>query len=132
MSFTRVRPFRRIALAGLFVAATAAAQFVDVTTPSGLEAIVDARYDADPDWWLSGLHFVDLDADGALDLFLSAHTGGSVAARNDGAGTSARRLHQHPIRPARTHHGLSDDAPRLGRVFPRLVRPNATRVRGVG
>ena len=29
-------------------------------------------------------------------------------------------------------HGLPDDAPRGGRIFPRLVRPHATRVCGVG
>ena len=36
---------------------------------------------------LSGLHLVDLDGDGKLDLFLSAHgTRGALAVLNDGTG----------------------------------------------
>ncbi len=46
--------------------------FTDVTRESGVEAIVDDNYAAHPKWWLSGLHLVDLDGDGHLDLFLSA------------------------------------------------------------
>jgi hypothetical protein len=63
--------------------------FTKVTVPSGVEAIVQQKYQADPDWWLSGLHLVDLDADGDLDLFLSAHGGGAVATLNSGGGVFA-------------------------------------------
>src|SRR2546421_1702202 len=61
--------------------------FTDVTKESGVAALVAQQYDKYPKWWLSGLHLVDLDGDGKLDLFLSAHgTGGALAALNDGAG----------------------------------------------
>jgi hypothetical protein len=63
------------------------AAFVDITRECGLEAIVDDKYAANPKWWLSGLHLVDLDGDGHLDFFMSAHGGGgAVAALNDGKG----------------------------------------------
>src|SRR5262249_31742114 len=61
--------------------------FTDITRESGLAAIVADKYTASPKWWLSGLHLVDLDGDGHLDLFLSAHGGGgAVAALGDGKG----------------------------------------------
>jgi hypothetical protein len=61
--------------------------FTDITRECGLEAIVKDKYEASPKWWLSGLHLVDLDGDGHLDLFMSAHGGGgAVAALNDGKG----------------------------------------------
>jgi hypothetical protein len=60
--------------------------FTKVTVPSGVEAIIQQKYEADPEWWLSGLHLVDLDTDGDLDLFLSAHGGGAVATLNSGGG----------------------------------------------
>jgi hypothetical protein len=64
--------------------------FTNVNGPSGVGAIVAQKYQEDPDWWLSGEHLVDLDNDGSLDLFLDAHTGGSVAALNDGHGAFTR------------------------------------------
>ena len=42
--------------------------FTDVTQESGLQQIVEDNYAAHPKWWLSGLHLVDLDGDGHLDL----------------------------------------------------------------
>ena len=54
-------------LAAVLGANLASAQFTDITESSGLGPIVDARYAAFPDWWLSGLHFIDLDDDGKLD-----------------------------------------------------------------
>lgn len=83
--------FRLLPLSFLFlllgVASGPEPAFVDVTRSCGLEAIVKEKYDAAPKWWLSGLHLVDLDGDGHLDVFLSAHGGGgAVAALNDGKG----------------------------------------------
>jgi hypothetical protein len=61
--------------------------FTAITRESNLAQIVEDNYAAHPKWWLSGLHLVDLDGDGQLDLFLSAHgTGGALAALNDGQG----------------------------------------------
>ena len=61
--------------------------FTDITKESGVEKIVSDKYEADPKWWHSGLHLVDLDGDGKLDLFLSSHGGGrAVALLNDGKG----------------------------------------------
>jgi len=61
--------------------------FTVITRESGLEQIVKDNYAAHPKWWLSGLHLVDLDGDGHLDLFLSAHgTTGALAALGDGKG----------------------------------------------
>ncbi len=78
-----------LTMLGLAAGATSPGEpaFVDVTRSSGLEAILQDKYAAAPKWWLSGLHLVDLDGDGHLDFFLSAHGGGgAVAALNDGKG----------------------------------------------
>lgn len=62
-------------------------KFTPVTAESGVERIVEGAYAAEPRWWLSGIHLVDLDGDGDLDLFLSAHGAGrAIAALNDGRG----------------------------------------------
>jgi hypothetical protein len=61
--------------------------FADITKQSGLEQIVKENYGRFPKWWLSGLHLADLDGDGHLDLFLSAHgTPGALALLGDGKG----------------------------------------------
>src|SRR5262245_24558262 len=61
--------------------------FTDITRESGIADLVAQKYASHPKWWLSGLHLVDLDGDGKLDLFLSAHGGGgALAALNDGKG----------------------------------------------
>lgn len=61
--------------------------FSDVTASSGVDAVVDACYKASPKAWLSGIDLVDLDGDGKLDLFLSAHSQrGATAALGDGKG----------------------------------------------
>ena len=59
--------------------------FVEVSQSAGVVEILQAKYAADPQWWLSGLHLVDLDGDGLLDLFFSSHAGGdAVATLGDG------------------------------------------------
>jgi hypothetical protein len=88
-----------LALAFLLVASgygPDGATFTRVTVPSGVEAIVQQKYQQDPDWWLSGLHLVDLDNDGDLDFFLSAHGGGAVATLNNGAGLFTVAPGAHP------------------------------------
>jgi hypothetical protein len=61
--------------------------FTDITKEAGIADLVAQKYARNPKWWLSGLHLVDLDGDGKLDLFLSAHGGGgALAALNDGKG----------------------------------------------
>ncbi len=68
-----------------------AGKFTTVTAECGVEQIVADAFAAEPKWWLSGLHLVDLDADGDLDLFLSAHGAGSaLALLNDGKGHFTR------------------------------------------
>jgi hypothetical protein len=68
-------------------AAGSAPAFTDITKESGVAKIVADKYEADPKWWHSGLHLVDLDGDGKLDLFLSSHgSGRAVALLNDGKG----------------------------------------------
>src|ERR1043166_3084138 len=61
--------------------------FIDVTESSGVADAIARQYERYPKWGLSGLNLVDLDGDGKLDLFLSAHGAGrSLALLNDGHG----------------------------------------------
>jgi catechol 2,3-dioxygenase-like lactoylglutathione lyase family enzyme len=71
--------------------------FTDITETSGISQLVNEHYASNPKWWLSGLHLVDLDGDGDLDLFLSAHgKGRTVAALNDGLGRFTRAAGTYP------------------------------------
>jgi len=71
--------------------------FTDITEPSGIARIVDGHYASNPEWWLSGLHLVDLDGDDDLDIFLSAHgKGEALAALNDGSGRFSRAAGEYP------------------------------------
>jgi len=66
--------------------------FTDVTQDSGVADLVAQKYAASPKWWLSGLHLVDRDGDGKLDLSFSA-TGETVSELIDRRSfTSANRL----------------------------------------
>lgn len=77
-------------------------KFTTVTAESGVEKVVSDAYAAEPKWWLSGLHLIDLDADGDLDLFFSAHGAGkAVAALNDGKGRFTRA--EGAIPPSEVH-----------------------------
>ena len=71
--------------------------FTDVTAACGVATLVDDHYAANPQWWLSGLHLVDLDGDGNLDLFLSSHgRGPALAGLGDGAGRFAKAAGTYP------------------------------------
>ena len=71
--------------------------FTDVTEASGVAQLVAEQYEICPDWWLSGLHLVDLDGDGDLDLFLSSHgRGRNLALLNDGRGHFTRAAGFYP------------------------------------
>ena len=85
------------------------AAFTKVTVPSGVEAIIQQKYQADPDWWLSGLHLVDLDADGDLDFFLSAHGGGAVATLNNGGGAFSLAPGAYPDSEIHLHYDSDED-----------------------
>ena len=88
MPRTSFAPGCVVALCCAMSAAPARGQgFVDVTASSGADVLVDAGYKASAKWWLSGIDLVDLDGDGKLDLFLSAHSeAGPVMALGDGKG----------------------------------------------
>ena len=64
--------------------------FTNITDYSGVTAIVNQKYQEDPNWWFTGQHLVDLDNDGKLDLFIDAHNGTSVVALNNGSGVFTR------------------------------------------
>lgn len=84
---------------GVYGIASSAEQstFTDVTETSGIARLVDDHYASNPTWWLSGLHLVDLDGDGDLDLFLSTHgKGRTLAALNDGFGRFALAAGTYP------------------------------------
>jgi hypothetical protein len=87
--------------------------FTDVTKESGVADLIADKYDKSPKWWLSGLHLVDLDGDGKLDLFFSAHGGGgALAALNDGHGRFTRAPGNYPS----TEIHLAYDADEDGKV----------------
>jgi len=73
----------------LLAAAIGAAEpdgFANVTTQSGVAAVVEGHYRRVEKWWLSGMTLVDFDGDGDLDLHLAGHGYPAAAAINDGKG----------------------------------------------
>ena len=105
------RPFCSVLLLTVALGAnSASAQFTDITESSGLGPIVDARYAAFPDWWLSGIHFIDLDDDGHLDLFLSSHGGAdALAVLNDGSGAFAVAPGSYPSTEVHLNYDIDED-----------------------
>jgi MYXO-CTERM domain-containing protein len=100
------------AIAGL-VAWTSSARmaraqgFTDVTAPSGLQTVRASRAN---DWWVSGLHFVDLDGDGHLDVFLSSHGSyGALAALGDGAGNFTLVADGYPTTEIHIPYDVDED-----------------------
>jgi len=98
-----------ILLAMWLDASPARAQYTDVTASSGVGAIIDARYATYPDWWLSGLHFIDLDGDGALDLFLSSHGGGDALALLNNAGNFVVAAGSYPTSEVHLNYDFDED-----------------------
>src|SRR5438067_6167792 len=84
--------------------------FTDVTKESGVADLVAQKYATSPKWWLSGLHLVDLDGDGKLDLFLSAHGGGgALAALGDGKGRFALAPGNYPATEIHLAYDANED-----------------------
>ena len=96
--------------AGVLCAGVASAAFTDISDTSGLGPIVAARYADFPDWWLSGLHLVDLDDDGHLDLFLSSHGGAdALALLGDGSGHLAVAPGSYPTTELHLSYDFDED-----------------------
>lgn len=92
------------------VKAAADPGFTEITAQSGVGRIVEDHYAAHPKWWLSGIHLVDLDGDGKLDLFLSAHGGGpAVAALGDGSGRFTLAPGRYPSSEVHLAYDFDED-----------------------
>ncbi len=91
--------------------------FTDITQESGIHDIVAANYAAFPRWWLSGVHFVDLDGDGTLDFYMGTHgrfggedgAEGVFAALNDGTGRFRPAPGHYPTSEILLAHDLTGD-----------------------
>src|ERR1051325_7473703 len=91
----------------------AGASFVNVTRDSGVADAIVRHYAAHSNWWLSGVNLVDLDGDGNLDLFLSAHgTSAPLALLGDGNGHFTNASGSYP----QTEIHLAQDINEDGRV----------------
>ena len=88
----------------------AAAAFTNVTRESGLAEAMARHYEAHPKWWLSGVNLIDLDGDGKLDLFLSAHGAGEpLALLGDGQGHFKPAAGSHPKTEIHLAHDINED-----------------------
>jgi hypothetical protein len=84
--------------------------FTDVTKASGVADAIARHYATHPNWWLSGLNLVDLDGDGKLDLFFSAHGAGrSLALLGDGHGHCADAPGSYPPTEIHLPYDINED-----------------------
>jgi uncharacterized protein (TIGR03382 family) len=92
----------------LSLAGAARAQgFVDASQDSGVDALRAQRPES---WWLSGMHFVDLDGDGDLDFFMSSHGSfDSIAALNDGTGHFTLAQGSYPTSEIHVPYDIDED-----------------------
>jgi hypothetical protein len=90
--------------------ATGKEGFTRITRESGVERVLDEKYQKEPKWWLSGLYLVDLDGDGKLDLFLGAHGGGdAIALLNDGNGHFTPAPGRYPTSEIHLPYDINED-----------------------
>jgi hypothetical protein len=102
--------FGVIALCAGLGMSPAQAQFSNITAPSGIGGLINDQYATHPDWWLSGVHFADLDNDGDLDLFLSSHGGGdALATLNDGQGGFSVAAGSYPSSEIHLIYDIDED-----------------------
>jgi len=88
----------------------AGAPFANVTRECGLADAMTRHYETHPRWWLSGVNFIDLDGDGKLDLFLSAHGAGApLALLGDGKGHFTNAAGTYPPTEIHLAHDINED-----------------------
>jgi len=91
--------------------------FTIVTRECGVSEIVAQNYKAFPKWWLSGIHFVDLNGDGALDFYMSSHgrfdpergMSAALASINDGHGHFTAAKGDYPLTEILLPYDLNED-----------------------
>ncbi len=91
--------------------------FTIITRECGVSEIVAENYAAFPKWWLSGIHFVDLNADGALDFYMSSHgrfdptrgMSSALASVNDGHGHFSAAKGDYPLTEILLAYDLDED-----------------------
>src|ERR1043166_2992521 len=84
--------------------------FTKVTKESGVAEAMAQHYELHANWWLSGVNLIDLDGDGKLDLFLSAHgAGGPLALLGDGQGHFEIAQGSHPNTEIHLAYDINED-----------------------
>jgi len=107
--------WRTVALAAVLwgaaeVNAQTAKAFANITRESGIADAISHQYEVHPKWWLSGVNLVDLDGDGKLDLFFSAHGAGApLALLGDGKGHFTNAAGSYPQTEIHLAHDINED-----------------------
>src|SRR5436305_896316 len=92
------------------VNSTASKAFANLTRQSGIADALAKQYEAHPKWWLSGINLIDLDGDGKLDLFFSAHGAGApLAMLGDGKGNFTVAAGSYPQTEIHLAHDINED-----------------------